>query len=149
MAEEKSAQPKKKDHTIVIAVVVGAIFTFFLSLFIISCYTKDAPAAWAKWDGKSPEPNAEILVVLDGGETEGCLSNSCYGSVTGRVINRTGRRLNYVQIDVGIYQSSVKKAVCLDNVTMLDEGGDWEFSASCVDLPQSDWSYKIEDVVFY
>lgn len=149
MADEKTAQPKKNDHAIIIGVVVGSILTILLSIFIISCYTKDAPASWARWDGKSSEPNAEVLVILDSGETEGCLSNSCYGTVTGRVINRTGRRLNYVQVDIGIYQSSDKKAVCLDNVTMLDKGGTWEFSASCIDLPQSDWSYRVEDVVFY
>lgn len=67
----------------------------------------------------------------------------------GRVITRTGRQLDYVQVDVGIYQSNVKQSICLDNVTNVDKGGIWGFSASCIDLPAGDWSYKIEDVVFY
>lgn len=149
MAEEKPAQLKKRDHTIVIAVVIGSVFTFFLSLFVISCYTKDTPAAWARWDGESPMPEAQMLAVLGGGTNDGCLATSCYGTVTGSIINNTNTQLEYVEVTVGVYAGSTRLTTCTDSTANLPPQRHWGFSASCVGIPTRDWSYKIENVVFY
>lgn len=149
MAEEKPAQPKKKDHIIVIAIVIGSVFTFFLSLFVISCYTKDTPAAWARWDGESPMPEAQMLAVLGGGTNDGCLATSCYGTVTGSIINNTNTQLEYIEVTVGVYAGSTRLTTCTDSTANLPPQRHWGFSASCVGIPTRDWSYKIENVVFY
>ena len=150
MAEEKPAQSKKKERAVMIgATTIGAILGALLGIALFSNVGKDTPLAWARWDGESAIPHAQTLVVLGGGTNDGCLASSCYGTVTGSIINNTNVQLEYVEVTVGIYAGDTKLTTCTDSTENLPPQRHWGFSASCVGIPTRDWSYKVEDVVFY
>lgn len=86
-----------------------------------------------KWkkidDGETCPNNADLCYIID--DAHG-YTNYGYGTVSGRVINNTGKDASYMQISFSIYNASgAKTGDCWDNVSGLTAGKTWVFEAYC------------------
>lgn len=104
--------------------------------------------AWAVWDDPDDldmQPNADIVIVKDGTENKGY----GYGTIFGRILNRTGKRLSYLQISFSLYsEGGAKVGSCFDNISGLDSGETWSFQAYCSNY-YGNGTYKIDSVSYW
>lgn len=154
--ENKKSQSLSRITKIVVCGILLSIFLMFIASYAhnystsenTTISTKEKRLKWAVWDDpENPDtiPNADIVVVQDGTENKGY----GYGTIYGRLLNRTGSRLSYVQISFDLYsEGGVKVGSCLDNINGLEHGETWGFSAYCGNYPESG-TYKIDSVTYW
>lgn len=92
-------------------------------------------------------PNANVVIVVDRAYSQGTYIRT--GAITGRALNNTPDQFSYAQITFGIYQNDAKYGSCLANTSYLDSGATWKFEASCINVPDGTWQYKVEGVTYW
>lgn len=127
--------------------IIGILIIIFLMWIIWAVDKEEAPAIYT-WrllrDGETTCSNARICIKVDEAKT----GNYGFGSITGRAINNTGKRLSYAQISFGLYKEETKTGSCFANVNYLDAKGTWSFNAVCTDSGGGD-TYKVEDISYW
>ncbi len=84
-------------------------------------------------EGENCPSNAEYCYI--DGQSSGNTKYG-YGYARGKIINNTGKKLSYIQVSLGIYDSSgAKVGDCWDNLSGLNKGGVWTFEAYCTAWP--------------
>ena len=84
-------------------------------------------------EGENCPSNAEYCYI--DGQSSGNTKYG-YGYARGKIINNTGKKLSYIQVSLGVYDSSgAKVGDCWDNLSGLNEGGVWAFEAYCTAWP--------------
>lgn len=135
-----------------IAKAIGLISIILIVVIIIigMCQETDPKIVnqydWASWDGSAENmPSANIPVYV------AQVDKMSFGSanIVGVARNRTSRRLNYIQVVFGVYNGEAKTGSCLANISGLDVGEDWQFSAYCPSWPDNNARYKIDDVAYW
>lgn len=97
-------------------------------------------------DGENCPANAQYCYIS--GNSSGYTSYG-YGYFRGKIINNTGRNLNYIQVTVDIYNSANSKVGdCWGNLGGLAAGATWEFEAYCTAWPNGA-SLKNIDITAY
>lgn len=73
--------------------------------------------------------NAKLCYVID---SSSGYSSYGYGTVKGRIVNNTGKNINYMQVTFDVYNGAgAKIGDCIDNIAGLPSSDTWAFEAYC------------------
>lgn len=141
---------KKTLWFFIMAAVIIAVVNNFINLLTDNDKNSQQDSIYEEWavrDDDDNTPLAKVIVAM--GEASRNPYISSHGEISGELENNMAQKLSYVSVSYGIYVNDAKVGSCIAVENNIPAHGTWRFKAQCMDLPDSAFSYRVDDVTYW